>query len=270
MNAPAPGWNPDPTGRHEYRYWDGGRWTDDVSDNGVTATDPVGGPASPGADPTATLDPTRQYSTQPDTGPYPPQGGAAPPSPGPYAPGPGPGPGTGPYPPQFGTGPGGPSGPYPPATARKSGPSTGLIIGIAALAIALIVGVVVALMQGGDDNKTATDKTSKSSQTTTAGGDGRVTLPPTSGNDGNNGDGKIAGVDENVVKSAMVTAFENEGLSHDQADCAAQVMIDKFGDRLGDLSTASNPLAEVSSDEMSELFKALSDCGIDNLSGLGG
>ncbi len=26
------GWNPDPTGRHELRYWDGSTWTDHVSD----------------------------------------------------------------------------------------------------------------------------------------------------------------------------------------------------------------------------------------------
>ena len=45
MNAPAPGWNPDPSGRHEYRYWDGGSWTDDVSDDGVTSVDPVAGGA---------------------------------------------------------------------------------------------------------------------------------------------------------------------------------------------------------------------------------
>jgi Protein of unknown function (DUF2510) len=33
-------WATDPTGRHEYRYWDGNSWTDHVSDGGVTTTDP--------------------------------------------------------------------------------------------------------------------------------------------------------------------------------------------------------------------------------------
>ena len=50
MSAPTPGWNPDPSGRHEYRYWDGSNWTDDVSDNGVTSIDPLaaaGGPSYP-------------------------------------------------------------------------------------------------------------------------------------------------------------------------------------------------------------------------------
>lgn len=34
-------WHPDPTGRHEHRYWDGSRWTQHVSDSGVAAIDPV-------------------------------------------------------------------------------------------------------------------------------------------------------------------------------------------------------------------------------------
>ena len=35
----APGWDADPYGRHELRYWDGAEWTDHVSDAGVTGTD---------------------------------------------------------------------------------------------------------------------------------------------------------------------------------------------------------------------------------------
>ncbi len=33
-----PRWVPDPTGRHQYRYWDGEQWTDHVADNGVTGS----------------------------------------------------------------------------------------------------------------------------------------------------------------------------------------------------------------------------------------
>lgn len=41
--APAAGaWHPDPSGRHELRYFDGAAWTDHVSDQGVAATDPLG------------------------------------------------------------------------------------------------------------------------------------------------------------------------------------------------------------------------------------
>ena len=34
-------WYPDPKGRHHMRYWNGTAWTDNVSDNGVTATDAI-------------------------------------------------------------------------------------------------------------------------------------------------------------------------------------------------------------------------------------
>ena len=40
-DAHPPNWYPDPNGRHELRYWDGERWTDHVSDQGVTGSDPV-------------------------------------------------------------------------------------------------------------------------------------------------------------------------------------------------------------------------------------
>lgn len=43
-------WYPDPTGRHELRYWDGGRWTDHVSDGGATSTDAVQRSAMDGLD----------------------------------------------------------------------------------------------------------------------------------------------------------------------------------------------------------------------------
>jgi hypothetical protein len=45
-NTPA-GWYGDPSRRHESRYWDGVRWTDQVASGGVTASDPVPGRDSP-------------------------------------------------------------------------------------------------------------------------------------------------------------------------------------------------------------------------------
>jgi hypothetical protein len=35
----AAGWHPDPSGRFEFRWWDGGRWTDQVSVGGMAQTD---------------------------------------------------------------------------------------------------------------------------------------------------------------------------------------------------------------------------------------
>ncbi len=37
----TPNWYPDPTGRHQVRYWDGAVWTDHVADNGAQTVDPV-------------------------------------------------------------------------------------------------------------------------------------------------------------------------------------------------------------------------------------
>ncbi|MEX2324226.1 MAG: DUF2510 domain-containing protein [Nitriliruptoraceae bacterium] len=42
MSTPA-AWHPDPTGRHEYRYWDGQQWTEHVANGGVAAIDPLPG-----------------------------------------------------------------------------------------------------------------------------------------------------------------------------------------------------------------------------------
>ena len=39
MSTTPANWYPDPTGRHQLRYWDGTAWTDHVSDTGVQSTD---------------------------------------------------------------------------------------------------------------------------------------------------------------------------------------------------------------------------------------
>jgi hypothetical protein len=56
-NESPAGWYSDLTGRHHHRYWDGAQWTDQVSDSGVTATDPTG-------DLTAAAQPPAQLATQ--------------------------------------------------------------------------------------------------------------------------------------------------------------------------------------------------------------
>jgi hypothetical protein len=38
---PPPEWLPDPTRRHELRYWDGAQWSEHVSDRGVQSWDRV-------------------------------------------------------------------------------------------------------------------------------------------------------------------------------------------------------------------------------------
>jgi len=47
------GWYPDPSQRHDYRYWDGTGWSSQVSDGGLTTADPELRPATtPAAAPT--------------------------------------------------------------------------------------------------------------------------------------------------------------------------------------------------------------------------
>nr|WP_114854513.1 DUF4041 domain-containing protein [Brachybacterium sp. YJGR34] len=41
QSSVPPGWYPDPSGRHEQRWWDGGRWRDAVIDQGVRSDDPL-------------------------------------------------------------------------------------------------------------------------------------------------------------------------------------------------------------------------------------
>ena len=38
--AVPPQWSPDPSGRHQLRYWDGGSWSHHVADGGVPSVDP--------------------------------------------------------------------------------------------------------------------------------------------------------------------------------------------------------------------------------------
>ena len=47
--ASGAGWHPDPTGRHQQRYWDGQTWTDAVSDGGQQSNDPFSSAPSPPA-----------------------------------------------------------------------------------------------------------------------------------------------------------------------------------------------------------------------------
>jgi uncharacterized protein YxjI len=42
----GPNWYPDPMGKHEYRWYDGTNWTDQVSSHGKQSVDPLAGPGA--------------------------------------------------------------------------------------------------------------------------------------------------------------------------------------------------------------------------------
>jgi hypothetical protein len=52
MSGTTSGWYPDPSGRHEQRWYDGTTWTGHVADRGVTSDDPLA-PSAGGAAPAA-------------------------------------------------------------------------------------------------------------------------------------------------------------------------------------------------------------------------
>jgi uncharacterized protein (AIM24 family) len=70
----AGSWQPDPEGRYEYRWWDGRRWTDQVSQRGQVSRAPMGGAPAPGGAPNLA---DGQPQAQVQQG-GPPQGGHAP------------------------------------------------------------------------------------------------------------------------------------------------------------------------------------------------
>lgn len=47
VEAPAADWYPDPSGRYQFRYWDGQAWSGHVATDGNTEWDPPGSPPEP-------------------------------------------------------------------------------------------------------------------------------------------------------------------------------------------------------------------------------
>jgi Protein of unknown function (DUF2510) len=252
MNSPAPGWLPDPTGRHQYRYWDGARWTENVADGGVASIDALGqvpptdsdqsptvGPTGPSAsDPTQQVDPTRQY------------------------------PGAGEQPT--------PSGPYyggaqgPPAPARKR-PPTALIAALAVLAVALIGGLVYFLVRDDDDSSDNAAQVSDEDSTTTEPGSTDSGDNDSDGGSGDSGSSDSTLPDdidsENVDQLVEFMADNMEQasggvLDHEEATCISQGLLDELGlERLIEIGQAGeNPFTDP--ELSSQLFGIMEDCGV--------
>jgi hypothetical protein len=147
MSDSTPGWQADPTGKHDHRYWDGSQWTDNVSDAGVADTDPyvadadatvADAPAAAADEPAAPEPPAPVDPTVVDPAPPAPDATAAWPTT-PAAPGfPTPPP---PYVPTAPVSPGG-----------GGGSKRGLLVGGGILA-AIAIAVVAFLALGGDDDE---------------------------------------------------------------------------------------------------------------------
>lgn len=237
MNSPAPGWLPDPTGRHEYRYWDGSRWTDDVSDQGTISSDAYAGPTAAPAygDPTATApyDPTATAPYGDPTASY----------------------GSGPY----------PGAPQP----QRPGTPTGLIIGLVVLVVALVGGLAFVVANQGDDDDTAGTTIGDSETTATTADDTGDDTDTSDTTESSTDIGDSSGSDDamaSVMASGLVTA-SNGVLTQDEAECLATGMIDEVGlDRLIEAGTEvsqngnTNPFDVYTSDELEAISQVLVDC----------
>jgi hypothetical protein len=168
-------WQPDPFGRHQYRYWNGSEWTDQVANDGVTSVDPAVADTAPAVAPDAPAEsaaepgadapaepaagvPSEPAPTTPEpvappapVAPSAPQGWAAPDATTAMP--------ASPPPPAAGT-PGGPGEPLPPTETGGGGGGSnlpGILVGVVVLA--LILGAAawfLFLRDDGDDEDRAT------------------------------------------------------------------------------------------------------------------
>jgi hypothetical protein len=241
-------WQPDPTGKHDHRYWDGTKWTDNVADAGVASTDPLDAvaaapdevaevpaaeaaaadapatepeapAATPGDEPTVVTpieatDNTASYPTA-----------AAPP---PYV----------------------PPTPVPDGGGNRND-KRGLVIG-GAILVAVAIAVIAFLVMGNDDEpkEAVADRSDTTTSTTTDDG-------PESREDPGGADdfGDIDGLSEDALASVYKDMFD---LSDDQAECLAGKIIDAMDD--GSLSEDQ---------ATTQVFEYLSDCDI-SLEDIGG
>lgn len=258
----APGWQPDPTARHEYRYWDGSQWTDDVSDGGVTSVDAVDGSGAAGgfpSDATSQMDPATQAYGAPMGGTPPPGAGTPPPGvagPGSYG-----GYGADPYAPSYGS-----SGQMPPGQPVKKGPNPVLIVAIVAVVVLALAGGAFALMGGDDDNDDpqagTTTTTAADSTTTTAGFDDTTTTTEEETTD--------TSLDESTSEDTFVQLIA-EGmqqtapeLTDEQATCIAQAVVDEVGTeelmQMGLEGSADDAFGQLTPDQQAGLASAMLDC----------
>ena len=151
MTDDAPGWQPDPTGHHDHRYWDGSAWTDNVADAGVASTDAYTADAAAGVDEPVDAAPSAAPDAAPDAGAPSwaeptatlPVASGDPTATWPASPAPPPPPSYTPPPP----GTGGPLGPD-----SSGGSKRGLLIGGGILAAVAVAVIAFLLLGGGDDD----------------------------------------------------------------------------------------------------------------------
>lgn len=262
MTDQQPGWHPDPAGAHEYRWWDGARWTDDISDGGVAGRDPLPGAAG-SADQTSAMHVPGAGPDDPTTAHLPTTDAAA---------------GAAPA--------------WDPAGGTGATPSNGkkpLLIGVGVLAVVALVAAAVILLTGDDgDDELVSDDRRNEEQDDDADGTADPTRPPTGplgdlddleldlddfdlddfdfdldGSTGSTGSADFDDFDDfdfdtsDLVGSVAEIYEDLLGLSSVQARCLAEALLGADGNDV------------VDPDDFGAAFGAFEECGIDPMS-LGG
>jgi Protein of unknown function (DUF2510) len=280
------GWQTDPTGKHDHRYWDGTQWTDNVADAGVASKDAYEPVADAAPEPEATApDPPPEVVSpdtptvvtpvsSDDTTAYP--AAAAPP---PYVP------------------------PTPVATGGDSssgGSKRGLIIGGAILAAVVLAVIAFVALGGDDDDPTGplADETTPTAEDEDE-GDGRETLEdlrdacadgdfgacdelwisadggseleefgstcggitePQAGSceATNGGENPFGGFSDGDMEDILEETYQQMGLSEEEAECLSDRILEAIEDGELDEDAA-----------LTQLFTYLSDCDI-SMEDLGG
>ncbi len=291
-------WQPDPTGRHDHRYWDGHRWTDHVADAGVADTDVYTEPApAPEPEPTpaaeaeptaAATDPAPTLSWSPPTPT--PTTPATPVEPDPV---PQPGPAAGAAP-ASASGWSTPS--EPAATSEPEAPATPAVTGWAPAASPSSTDAPTEVTSTPDYTQPLPVLPTTAASTdfdppsigadpvaATAGGDGPghgrrnlligvgvlvvVALVAFLALTGDDDDSSTAAVSGRIADSLQDTA---SGLSGDDADCVADKVVDDVGaGRLKDFDSAT-PSGDLGADYLDALDKAARECKVTNLGTFGG
>ena len=240
MSTPA-GWYPDPTSRHQNRWFDGTDWTDQVADGQTVGVDPVHGGGATAATAAGATQVVPATPAQP--GPPPGAPGAAPaagtaPAPPPGAPGAAPAAGP---PPGAGTPPpGAPLGTYagPGASASGGRGKTWLIIGAVVVALAIVAGLVVALGGGDDGDSTASSSDRGDEADQSDAPEDTVDEDPSASDlfddmadEGDQSDGDVFGTDDEPADEPADTTVDGE---------YPQEVIDNFNDSC---TSAGSPAA---------------------------
>jgi hypothetical protein len=224
----APGWLPDPTRRHELRYWDGGIWTADVADGGVESFDPGTVPVTPPPDDLVAPSPSDDRPVEPAAPPADPASDPASLLPGPS-----------PLPP-------------PPGRARRALPFVVALL-VAAAGVAVVLLVVSGDPDDEDDPSTAASATGDES-------DGATSSSASTG-DAGSADAMVDSIVTGIVEQTGGVITE------DEAECMAEAMLDEVGtERLEEVADAAgagedtNPLGLLTEEEQSAALSRMRTC----------